>query len=127
MLLTPEGRSFVTDYHLASLSTLSADGSIHAVPVGFTLVDGIARVITRRGSQKVRNIRERGHATISQVEGGRWITLIGAATVLEDAESVAEAVELYARRYRQPQPNPERVAVHVAVQRVLASPGMLER
>lgn len=127
MRLTPDGQQFITDYHLATLSTLAADGSIHSVPVGFTLVDGLARVITRRGSVKVRNIRERGHATISQVDGGRWFTLIGTGTVLEDAASVAEAVELYAGRYRQPQPNPERVTIHIAVQRMMGSAGLLER
>ncbi|MGX5682499.1 pyridoxamine 5'-phosphate oxidase family protein [Schumannella luteola] len=127
MQLTPDGQQFLTDYHLATLSTLASDGTIHAVPVGFTLVDGVARVITRRGSVKVRNIRERGHATISQVDGGRWFTLVGRGTVLEDAESVAEAVALYAGRYRQPQPNPERVAIRIEVDRMLGSAGLLER
>lgn len=127
MRLTPEGHRFLTDYHLATLSTLAADGTIHAVPVGFTLVDGIARVITRRGSVKVRNIRERRHATISQVDGGRWFTLIGEGVVLEDPESIAEAVDLYSARYRPPQPNPERVAIRIDVRRMLASPGILER
>lgn len=127
MRLTPDGQQFITDYHLATLSTLAADGTIHAVPVGFTLVDGLARVITRRGSVKVRNIRERGLATISQVDRGRWFTLIGTGTVLEDAASVAEAVELYAGRYRQPQPNPERVTIHIAVQRMMGSAGLIER
>lgn len=124
--LSADGLTFLTDYHLATLSTLAADGTIHSVPVGFTLVDGLARVITRRGSVKVRNIRERGHATISQVDGGRWFTLIGTGTVAEDAESVARAVELYAGRYRQPQPNPERVALHIEVHKLMGSPGLFE-
>lgn len=125
--LTPEAEAFLTEYHLATLSTLSKDGSLHVVPVGFTLVDGVARVITNGGSQKVRNIRERGHATLSQLDGGRWITLIGSGRILTDAESVLEAVTLYAGRYRQPRENPERVAILVDVTKVMGSPGMLLR
>ena len=122
--LTDEGRTFVTDYHLATLSTLAADGTIHAVPVGFTLVGTTARIITGGSSQKVRNIRARGHATLSQFEGARWLTLIGTGTVLTDPESVAQAVELYAGRYRQPRVNPERVAILIDVTRWMGSPGL---
>lgn len=125
MNLTPEAETFVTDYHLATLSTLTAEGAIHAVPVGFTLVDGVARVIAGGHSQKVRNIRERGHATLSQFEGVRWITLIGMGRVSTDAVVVAEAVELYAGRYRQPRVSPERVAILIDVTKMLASSGLL--
>ena len=127
MNLTPEAETFLTDYHLATLSTLNANGTIHTVPVGFTLVDGVARVIAGGSSQKVRNIRERGHATLSQFEGARWITLIGMGRVSTDAAAVAEAVELYAGRYRQPRVNPERVAILIDVTKMLASSGLLTR
>lgn len=123
--LTPEAESFVTDYHLATLSTLAKDGSLHVVPVGFTLVGDVARVITNGGSQKVRNIRERGHATISQLDGGRWITFVGTGRILDDPESVLEAVTLYAGRYRQPRVNPQRVAILIDVTKVMGSAGML--
>jgi hypothetical protein len=53
------------------------------------------------------------------VDGGRWLTLEGAADVTDDPERVAEAVRRYAERYRTPRPNPERVAVEVTVDRVL--------
>ena len=124
-LLTDAGLEFVTEYHLASLSTMAADGTIHAVPVGFTLVGTVARVITRGGSQKVRNIVARGHATLSQVDKGRWLTLIGTGRVLTDAESVKEAVDLYAGRYRQPSVNPERVAILIDVSKVMGSAQLL--
>ena len=127
MNLTPEAVTFLTDYHLATLSTLNANGTIHTVPVGFTLVDGVARVIAGGSSQKVRNIRERGHATLSQFEGARWITLIGLGRVSTGAAAVAEAVELYAGRYRQPRVNPERVAILIDVTKMMASSGLLAR
>jgi PPOX class probable F420-dependent enzyme len=124
LILTDRAETFVTERHLATLSTLAADGSVHAVPVGFTVKDGVARVIASGSSQKVRNIRERSHATISQYDGAAWITLIGTGRVLDDPDSVAEAVALYAERYRQPQVNPERVAILIEVTKVMGSPGM---
>ncbi len=122
--LTDQAKTFVTERHLATLSTLAADGTVHVVPVGFTVKDGVARVIAGGSSQKVRNIRLRQHATISQYDGATWITLIGTGRVLDDAESVAEAVALYSERYRQPRENPERVAILIDITKVMGSPGM---
>jgi PPOX class probable F420-dependent enzyme len=124
LTLTEQAQAFVTERHLATLSTLAADGTVHAVPVGFTVKDGIARVIAGGSSQKVRNIRLRKHATISQYDGATWITLIGTGRVLDDPESVTEAVGLYAQRYRQPGVNPERVAILIDITKVMGSPGM---
>ncbi|MES2092982.1 MAG: pyridoxamine 5'-phosphate oxidase family protein [Actinomycetota bacterium] len=125
--LTEEGIRFVTDRHLATLSTLSASGAIHAVPVGFTLHDGTAFVITSRSSQKVLNARRSGHATLCQVAGATWLTLIGRARILEDADSIALAVTRYAARYRQPRENRERVALALEVERMLGSADFLQR
>lgn len=116
---------FVTDRHLATLSTFGPDGRIHVVPVGFSYRDGIARVITSGDSQKVVNLRRDPRATLSQVDGGRWITLAGTARVLDDPESVRLAVELYADRYRVPRVNPSRVAIVIEVETAMGSAGML--
>ncbi|MBF0672902.1 MAG: pyridoxamine 5'-phosphate oxidase family protein [Salinibacterium sp.] len=123
--LTDAGLAFATERHLATLSTHAADGSIHVVPVGFTIVSGTARIITSGSSQKVRNIRARQHATISQVDGARWLTLVGTGRVVDDAESVAEAVGLYAERYRQPRVNPHRVAILIEITKAMGSRGMI--
>jgi PPOX class probable F420-dependent enzyme len=124
-LLTPEGTAFVTERHLATLSTFGRDGSIHVVPVGFTYRDGVVRVITSSTSQKVANLARNPRATVSQVEGGRWITLAGIARVLDDPDSVALAVELYSGRYRVPGVNPLRVAIELQVDHVLGSAGFI--
>ncbi len=123
--LSTEGLEFVTDHHLATLSTLAADGTIHSVPVGFTYEAGIARVITSGGSQKVVNAARGGIATISQVDRARWLTLNGTVSIHDDAETVADAVERYAVRYRQPRVNPLRVAIVVTVSRAMGSAGLL--
>lgn len=119
--LTADAQEFLTVRHLATLSTLRADGTPHVVPVGFTFDGTLARVITRSGSQKVRNAAREGRVAICQVEGGRWLTLEGTSRVSDDPERVAEAVRRYALRYRQPRENPTRVVVEVVVDRVLGS------
>lgn len=130
--LSPDGLAFVTDRHLATLSTIAPDGSIHVVAVGFTVEQRdsgelIARIITSGPSQKVRNVERGVIATIGQVEGARWLSLAGKAEILRDPESVADAVERYAARYRQPQPNPLRVVIAITVTKVLGSAGLLEK
>jgi PPOX class probable F420-dependent enzyme len=112
---------FLREYHLASLTTLRADGSPHVVPVGFSWEpeSGLVRIITRAGSQKVRNAARGGRAAVSQVDGGRWLTLEGTITVTQDPDRVAEAVRRYAERFRQPEPREDRVALEITVDRVL--------
>ena len=112
---------FLREYHLASLTTLRADGSPHVVPVGFSWdpESGLVRIITRAGSQKVRNAARGGRAAVSQVDGGRWLTLEGTITVTQDPDRVAEAVRRYAERFRQPEPREDRVALELTVDRVL--------
>ncbi len=115
--------SFWSEYHLCSLSTLAKDGAPHAVPVGVALdpEQQCAWIITRRGSQKVANIRRDPRLALTQVDGGRWSTIIGTGEIREDEESVARACAQYAARYRTPEPNPERVAVQITVGRFLGS------
>lgn len=123
--LTPAATEFVTERHLATLTTLRANGTPHVVAVGFTWDPeaGVVRVIADGASVKVRNARRSGYAAVSQVDGARWITLEGKATVYDDPASVAEAEERYAGRYRQPRENPTRVVIAITVEKVLSSSG----
>jgi PPOX class probable F420-dependent enzyme len=116
--------TFVTDRHLAILSTHTKTGDIHSVPVGFTLEDGVIRIITGDGTQKVLNAERGGQATVAQVDGPRWITLIGTPSVNRHPGAVAHAVDLYAKRYRQPSVNPQRVVIEIVVERVMGSSGL---
>ncbi|GGS55687.1 hypothetical protein GCM10010171_58250 [Actinokineospora fastidiosa] len=58
---------------------------------------------------------------VCQLDGRRWSTVEGVATVRDDAVAVGEAVRRYAERYRQPRPNPERVVIEIAVGRVMGT------
>ena len=113
--------SFLREYHLASLTTSRADGSPHVVPVGFSYDDAIrtVRIITFASSQKYRNALRGGRAVVSQVDGGRWLTLEGTVSGTDDPARVALAVDGYAARYRQPGERADRVAVEIAVDRIM--------
>jgi len=122
--LAPATLEFLTERHLATLTTLRADGSPHVVPVGVTFdaATATARVITSGTSAKARHVRDgQARVAVCQVEGARWLTLEGTAVVKDDAASVADAVERYARRYRQPRVNPARVVLEISVDRVLGN------
>ncbi len=114
---------FLAERHLATLTTLRADGSPHVVAVGFTWDGeaGLARVITFGSSHKARNLlaAPRSRAAVCQVDGGRWLTLEGTAVTTRDPARVADAVERYAERYRMPGEREDRVAIEITVDRVL--------
>ena len=78
--LTDDGRRFVSDYHLATLSTMGPSGGIHVVAVGFTFVDGVVRIITSDASQKVRNIERDARATVAQLSGPQWLSIAGSGS-----------------------------------------------
>jgi F420H(2)-dependent biliverdin reductase len=119
--LPDEVLAFLTERHLATLTTLRPDGSPHVVAVGFTFdaEAALVRIITFAPSRKARNLTPGGRAAVCQVDGGRWLTLEGPATVTDDPVRVAEAVRRYAERYRQPGERDDRVAIEIAVDRVL--------
>lgn len=127
--LTSDALDFLSERHLAMLTTLRIDGSPHVVAVGFTFdpVTHIARVITSDGSQKAVNAERSSVGVLSQVDGGRWLSLEGIAGVNRDPEAVRDAELRYAQRYRTPKPNPRRVVIEVLIKRVLGSSTLLER
>jgi PPOX class probable F420-dependent enzyme len=122
--LTPAMLDFVRERHLATLTTLRADGSPHVVPVGFSYDETahVVRVITFFPSQKAINAQRGCRAAVSQVDGGRWITLEGVArlvTMETEPDEVRRAVEGYAARYREPKERENRVAIVIAVDNVM--------
>lgn len=125
IVLSEVALGFVTERHLATLTTLRPDGSPHVVAVGFTwdADAGLVRVITFAPSVKARNLVSAGgagtRAAVCQVDGGRWLTLEGPAVVTDDPARVAEAVRRYSLRYREPGARDDRVAIEITVDRVL--------
>ncbi|MFJ9351097.1 TIGR03618 family F420-dependent PPOX class oxidoreductase [Streptomyces sp. NPDC101237] len=121
-----EARSFWRERHLCVLATTRPDGSVHLTPVGATYdpATATARVITSAGSVKARNVEAAGRAArvaLTQVDGRRWTTLEGTAAVTADPAAVADAERRYTERYRTPRPNPRRVVIEIAVDRMMGT------
>lgn len=118
---------FWSERHLATLSTQHGDGRPHVVPVGATLdaPASLVRVIASRPSLKVRLVQAAGAAglpvAVCQVDGRRWSTAEGVATVSDDPGDVREAERRYGLRFRVPQPNPERVVIVIRLQRMIGN------
>ena len=122
--LGPEVLAFLTERHLATLTTLRTDGSPHVVPVGFTYdpATRLARVITSGDSVKARNAGRHGAvAALCQFDRARWLTLSGPISVETAADAVADAERRYAERYQPPRVNPKRVVLRIQVERLLGS------
>ncbi|KRV49574.1 pyridoxamine 5'-phosphate oxidase [Wenjunlia vitaminophila] len=123
--LAPSVEEFLTEPHIATLTTFRPDGSPHVVAVRFTWdpAAGLARVMTVVSSRKARNLLAApgSRAALCQVAGFKWVTLEGTGTVSDDPRRVAEGVRRYAKRYYSPPPNPPgRVVVEIAVDRVMS-------
>jgi len=112
---------FLRERHLATLSTVRADGSPHVVPVGFAYDHEarLVRVIAPEGSQKVRNADLGGRAAVSQVDGPRWLTLEGSVRVARDEAGVRAAEAAYGERYQPPRERDDRVALEITVDRIM--------
>ena len=123
--LTADHLEFWRERHLCSVTTLRRDGSPHVVPMGIVIdpEHNSAWGITSGTSQKVANLRTGSdpRVAVCQVDGRRWSTIEGTAEVLDDSDSVAEAVRRYAQRYRQPRANPQRVAVRITITSVIGN------
>lgn len=119
--LPGEVLAFLRERHLATLTTLRADGSPHVVPVGFGFdpEDRLVRIITFAGAVKAANAERGGRAAVCQVDGGRWLTLEGDVRLVTDERRVGAAVAAYTERYRPPKQRPDRVAIEISVDRVL--------
>ncbi len=115
--------TFLTERHLATLTTRRPDGSPHVAPVGFTYdaEARLARVITWADAFKVRNVRENPgqRVAVCQVDGGRWLTVEGTATVATSPQACDEGTSRYAERYREPKQRDDRVVIEIAVTRMM--------
>ena len=114
---------FCGEYHLSTLTVVRADGSPHVTAVGFTYEAArqLVRVITWADSWKARHVAELqpAQAAVCSVDGRRWLTFSGTATLTDDPDSVAEAVRRYAERYRQPKEREDRVVIELSVAKIV--------
>lgn len=117
----PAHVAFWSARHLCTVTVVRGDGRLHVTPMGIALDHraGVAWGVTSRSSVKARVLAAPGEhrVAVCQVDGRWWSSLEGVGSISEDADDVAEATRRYGERYRTPRPNPERVALRIAVER----------
>lgn len=124
-VVSAEVEAFLGDpRHVAALTTLRPDGTLHTAPVRFTWdgQGGLVRIMTVASSRKARNLLAApgGRVALCQVHGFTWVTLEGTGTVVTEPARVAEGAKRYAGRYRSAPPNPPGlVVIEVEVDRLL--------
>jgi PPOX class probable F420-dependent enzyme len=81
-------RLVALDHGLASLSTLRADGGIHATVVNAGVIDhpiggdAVAAFVARPSTRKLANLRARGRATLLWRAGWAWVAAEGEVELL---------------------------------------------
>ncbi|MFD9353912.1 pyridoxamine 5'-phosphate oxidase family protein [Streptomyces sp. NPDC060031] len=125
LAVSAQADAFLTEPHIATLTTLRPDGSPHVAPVRFTwdAEAGLARIMTVASSRKARNLLAApgGRAALCQVSDFTWVTLEGTATVVDDPARVNDGARRYAKRYWSAPPNPPgRVVIEIVVDRVVS-------
>ncbi|POX56233.1 pyridoxamine 5'-phosphate oxidase [Streptomyces sp. Ru71] len=124
--LPAAARAFLNSPRTATFTTLRPDGTPHVTPVRFTFDadTGLARVTTRAGARKARNVVAGGPAArtaLCQADGLRWVTLEGRAIVTDDPARLAEAVRRYTDRYRAAPPaRSDIVVIEITVDRLMS-------
>ncbi|QIX26735.1 TIGR03618 family F420-dependent PPOX class oxidoreductase [Nocardioides sp. JQ2195] len=123
LLHDPAYLDFWRARHLCTVTTQRSDGSLHVTPMGIVLDPEREEAwgITSASSVKARNLAASGGAPVAvcQVAGAHWASLEGIARITSDPDSVREAEERYAARYKVPRPNPNRVALRIGLTRAL--------
>ncbi|MCP5029888.1 MAG: TIGR03618 family F420-dependent PPOX class oxidoreductase [Actinomycetia bacterium] len=112
---------FLEERHHGTLTLVGPDGRPHVTPVGFgwDRQAGLVRIITVGGSRKAALLTAGPlPAAVCQVDGSRWATIEGFASVSDDPGRVAAAVAAYTARYEAPRARSGRVAIEITPTRL---------
>src|SRR5712691_9989907 len=90
--MTPEEvDGFLRERHAMTMSTISPDGSIHAVAMYYGFLEGRVAFETKTKSQKVQNLRRNPTITCLVESGPRYdllkgVQLVGTAEIIDDPD-----------------------------------------
>jgi len=116
--LTAAVRAFLAEPRYAVLATIGASGTPHLTAIWYELEEDSVLMNTAAGRVKHRNLQRDPRASICIVDGERYVTLSGLATLIDDqAQAQADDLRL-ARRYDGPELAAERDPAIALQQRV---------
>ncbi|SFR52085.1 pyridoxamine 5'-phosphate oxidase family protein [Halogeometricum limi] len=100
--VSPEVERLLTSEPLMAHVATCREGRPHVAPVWYRYEDGVVELVTT--GTKLRNLRENPRVALSiqKDEGGdaKWmVSLLGTATVVDDADETREATRKINRKY----------------------------
>src|SRR4051794_5627087 len=106
--MTPaEIDAFLQERNTATMCSINADGSIHAVAMWYGFLDGQVAFETKAKSQKVQNLRRNPNLTVA-IETGteynelRGVSLVGTASFVENYDDMVPLGISVFERYQGP-------------------------
>ncbi len=116
--LTPAVRAFLEEPRYAVIATINESGMPQLTAIWFELEGDQVLMNTAAGRLKHRNLQRDPRLSLCVVDGERYVTLYGRATLLDDrAQAQADDLQL-ACRYEGPEKAQERVPVIAAQHRI---------
>ena len=116
--LTAAVRAFLAEPRYAVLATIGARGAPQLTAIWYEIEEASVLMNTAAGRVKHRNLQRDPRASICIVDGERYVTLSGVATLIDD-QAVAQADDLrLAHRYDGPEQAATRAPAIALQQRV---------
>ena len=116
--LTPAVRAFLDEPHYAVIATINESGMPQLTAIWYELEGNEVLMNTAAGRLKHRNLQRDPRLSICVVDGERYVTLYGRATLIDDwARAQADDLQL-ACRYNGPAKAQERAPSIAAQHRV---------
>ncbi len=127
-MLADEVRAFLDEQRFAVVATVNPDGSPQQTVMWYELQGDEIMMNTRRGRVKDRNLRRDPRVSFCVEEGYRYLTITGAARLIEDQETAQQDIRRLAIRYHGPEHGErqsreqfrkqERVTIRMSIERV---------
>jgi PPOX class probable F420-dependent enzyme len=91
--------AFLNERRFASLATLNRDGTIQQTVMWYELRGDHVMMNTAAGRTKDGNVRRNPRVSMCVEDGYRFVTINGAATIVEDHDTTQADIYALARRY----------------------------
>jgi general stress protein 26 len=89
------------DMYIGMLTTTTADGTLHSVPMARQQVEPSAELwfITARDTEHVRDIQARPHVGLTFSERDKWVSIQGSAQIVDDKAKLEELWNTFAEAW----------------------------
>jgi PPOX class probable F420-dependent enzyme len=116
--LTDAVRAFLAEPRYAVIATINPSGMPQQTPIWYEVQGDEVLLNTAAGRLKERNLRRDPRLSLCIVDGERYVTLYGRATLIDDRDQTQADIKRLAIRYHGPQHGEQQAANFARQQRV---------